>query len=343
MESLRHITIETIIITVFVFVAMVIIDYINVVTHGRMSLLIKGRRLRQYIFGALFGLIPACLGLFLVVGFYVRGLVTFGALFATMVATAGDEGLFMFLLFPRETIVLLSITFVIAVISGFFVDRLIPILKITTCKECELSSIHSEDEQFHYFKLAEIKGILRDMTLARFLLLLLLGGSSLSIVFQIFAGSQEVATKIILVIVNLIATFIIVTVPEHYLHKHIWEHIAKRHLIRIFLITYAVLFSIEILNKLIDLKTLVSEHQNLIYLSAILIGLIPGSGPHLIFVMMYAKGIIPFKVLLINTIMQDGHGLLPLIPHSLRDAIYIKLFKLGIVVLMLFSVWALRL
>jgi hypothetical protein len=47
--------------------------------------------------------------------------------------------------------------------------------------------------------------------------------------------------------------------------------------------------------------------------------------------MMFAKGIIPFELLLVNTIMQDGHGLLPLIPYSLRDALYIKLFKLIIV------------
>jgi len=101
--------------------------------------------------------------------------------------------------------------------------------------------------------------------------------------------------------------------------------------LRLFIITFAVLFLIELLDSFIDLKGVVSEHTNLLLLSAILIGLIPESGPHLIFVMMFAKGIIPFDVLLVNTIMQDGHGLLPLIPHSLRDSIYIKFFKLVIV------------
>ncbi len=338
---IKNITGETIIITVFVFVMMVIIDYVNVITHGRMSSLIKGNRFRQYFFGALFGLIPACLGLFLVVGFYVRGLISFGALFATMVATAGDEELFMFALFPQKALVLLSITFVIAVFSGFIVDKLIPILKITTCRECELSSIHEEDEHFHYFEIAEIKNLLKNMTLARFLLLLLLIGSILFLIFKIVLESGDITEHIILIIVNLIATFVVLTVPEHYLNEHIWNHIAKRHLIRIFMITFSVLFIIELVDRFYDIQEIVSNHQNLIYLSAILVGLIPESGPHLIFVLMYSKGMIPFEVLLVNTIMQDGHGLLPLIPHSIRDAIYIKFFKIVIVgiILIIFSIF----
>jgi len=331
MEILRKVLVETILISVFVFVMMVIIDYLNVITHGRIKGVIRGNQIKQYIMGALFGLIPACLGLFLVVGFYLRGYISFGALFATLLATAGDEDLLMFALFPQKATILLSITFTIAVVSGAIVDKLIPILKIQTCKECELSELHSEDEHFHYFELRETLSILRDMSFARFLLLLLLVVPTVFILISFFTERHIETEKTVLIIVNLIATFVILTVPEHYLNEHIWNHIAKRHLLRLFIITFAVLFLIELLDSFIDLKGVVSEHTNLLLLSAILIGLIPESGPHLIFVMMFAKGIIPFDVLLVNTIMQDGHGLLPLIPHSLRDSIYIKLFKLVIV------------
>ncbi len=335
MEILKKVLDESLTITVFIFVMMVIIDYINVISRGKMQTFIKGGGFKQYIFAALFGLIPACLGLFLVVGFYVRGLISFGALFAAMVSTGGDEELFMFALFPDKAILLLSITFVIAIISGFIIDRLIPILKIQTCKECELSTIHIEDEHFHYFDIKETIGIIKDMSLGRFLLLLLLIGSVIFSVIHLFSDNEVHHEKIVLIIVNLIATFVIFTVPEHYLNEHIYNHIAKRHLLKIFLITFAVLFIIELLNNSIDLKTFVSEHSNLLYISAIIIGLIPESGPHLIFVMMFAKGIIPFDVLLINTIVQDGHGLLPLIPHSFRDSMYIKIFKLIIALIIL--------
>jgi len=331
MEILKKVLSETILISVFVFVMMVIIDYLNVITRGRIKGVIKGNRLRQYIMSGLLGLIPACLGLFLIVGFYLRGYISFGALFAAMVATAGDEELFMLPLFPKTAILLLSITFVIGVVSGAIVDRLIPIFRIQTCKECELSELHNEDEHFHYFELNETLNILKDMSFARFLMLLILILPSIFIFISLFTEEHIETERVVLIIVNLIATFVILTVPEHYLNEHIWNHIAKRHLLRSFVITFGVLLLIEILDRFIDLRGVVSGHTNLLLLSAILIGLIPQSGPHLIFVMMFAKGIIPFEVLLVNTIMQDGHGLLPLIPYSLRDTLYIKLFKLIIV------------
>ncbi|PQP33747.1 selenocysteine protein, partial [Desulfobacteraceae bacterium SEEP-SAG9] len=59
-----------------------------------------------------------------------------------------------------------------------------------------------------------------------------------------------------------------------------------------------------------------------------LIGIVPESGPHLIFVMMYAKGLIPFSVLFTTSFVQDGHGMLPLLSYSLKDAVLIKVLNL---------------
>jgi hypothetical protein len=58
------------------------------------------------------------------------------------------------------------------------------------------------------------------------------------------------------------------------------------------------------------------------------LGIIPESGPHLIFVMMYAQGLVPFSVLFTTSFVQDGHGMLPLLSYSLKDSILIKLFNL---------------
>ena len=57
-------------------------------------------------------------------------------------------------------------------------------------------------------------------------------------------------------------------------------------------------------------------------------GIIPESGPHLIFVMMYAQGLVPFSVLLTTSFVQDGHGMLPLFSYSLKDSVLIKVFNL---------------
>lgn len=58
-------------------------------------------------------------------------------------------------------------------------------------------------------------------------------------------------------------------------------------------------------------------------------GIIPESGPHLIFVMMYAQGLIPFSVLFTTSFVQDGHGMLPLLSFNLKDSVLIKVFNLA--------------
>ncbi len=60
-----------------------------------------------------------------------------------------------------------------------------------------------------------------------------------------------------------------------------------------------------------------------------LIGMVPESGPHLIFVMMYAQGLVPFSVLFTTSFVQDGHGMLPLLSYSVKDSILIKIFNLA--------------
>jgi hypothetical protein len=63
---------------------------------------------------------------------------------------------------------------------------------------------------------------------------------------------------------------------------------------------------------------------------ACLAGLIPESGPHLVFVTLYAEGSISLSILLASSIMHDGHGMLPLLAHSRRDFLVIKAINLAI-------------
>jgi len=57
---------------------------------------------------------------------------------------------------------------------------------------------------------------------------------------------------------------------------------------------------------------------------ACLVGLIPESGPHLIFVTLFASGQIPFSILLASSIVQDGHGMLPMLAESKRGFLVVK-------------------
>ena len=58
------------------------------------------------------------------------------------------------------------------------------------------------------------------------------------------------------------------------------------------------------------------------------LGLIPESGPQLIVVMLFAAGSVPLSILLANSIVQDGHGMLPLLAHSWRDFLKVKAINL---------------
>lgn len=77
-----------------------------------------------------------------------------------------------------------------------------------------------------------------------------------------------------------------------------------------------------------DLAHLFSLATVWVLVTGALLGIVLGSGPHLIFVMMYAQGLVPFPALSIPSFVQDGHGMLPLLSYSIKDSMLIKIFNL---------------
>ncbi len=313
-------------ITLFVFIMMVFVDYLNVLTKGKMSEVIKGGLLRQYIISSFLGATPGCLGAFMNVSFYVRGLISFGAIVGGMIATSGDEAFVMLAVFPAKALILFLILFILGIVVAYITDKLVPLFKIKPCQECRFSVIHTEDKIF-LFDFKEIINNLKNMSLARFLLLVLLGGALYGFIVGIIGPYIWNWQRITFVFLLSLVSFVIITAPQHYLDEHIWEHIAKKHLWRVFLWSFGALLLVNVGLKLVDLEAFIKAHILWVLLIASLVGLIPESGPHLIFVMMFAKGIIPFSVLLASSIIQDGHGMLPLLSYTIRDSLLIKLFN----------------
>jgi hypothetical protein len=173
-----------------------------------------------------------------------------------------------------------------------------------------------------------ILGHFRRLSLARFVLLILL----ISFLYGIASGvigpegwDWKRATFIALLSLSF---FIVTTVPEHYLEEHIWNHIAKSHLWRIFLWSFFAILIVDIGFRYWNLEAFIKGHMMWILLVASLVAVIPESGPHLVFVVMFSKGLVPFSVILASSIVQDGHGMLPLLSYSVRDSMLIKLFNL---------------
>ncbi len=111
---------------------------------------------------------------------------------------------------------------------------------------------------------------------------------------------------------------------RHYTLDHVWKHIIKQHMVKIFLWTFAAIFLIEWAITAYQLERFLSDKPYLMLLAAGLVGLIPQSGPHLIFVTMFMEKTIPFSVLFTNMLVQNGHALLPLLSVSLKDSLVIK-------------------
>ena len=72
-------------------------------------------------------------------------------------------------------------------------------------------------------------------------------------------------------------------------------------------------------------------------LLATAIGIIPESGPHMIFVTLYAAGVVPMPVLLASCISQDGHASIPLLAESKRSFIWAKLINCAVALLVGFG------
>jgi uncharacterized membrane protein YciS (DUF1049 family) len=116
---------------------------------------------------------------------------------------------------------------------------------------------------------------------------------------------------------------------KHFLNEHIFKHIIKKHIVKIFLWVFGAIVVISILEGSFDVEAIFSGTSPLILIAlAALIGVLPISGPNLFIVTLFSKGFLPISVLLVNSIVQDGHGLLPIMGFSFKDAIKIKLFNL---------------
>ena len=144
-----------------------------------------------------------------------------------------------------------------------------------------------------------------------------------------FAGPQTWNwEKLTLLTLLLVGLFILVSVSEHYLKEHIWSHIIKAHLLRVFLWTFLALVVVHMGLNYWNFKNLISRNIPWMFLLGALVAVIPESGPHLVFVMLFAEGLIPFSVLFTSSFVQDGHGILPLLSYTVKDSILIKVLNL---------------
>lgn len=354
-------------ITGFVMIMMLVIEYLNVLTRGNWDRIIAKWGVGQSVLCSFLGATPGCLGAYAVGSLYIHRVVGVGALTAAMVATCGDEAFVMLALFPKTALIIFAALFAGGILSGIAVsviqkeNRTPSIPKIQ-----ERESAHPEDPRCTPFSAHEFLSQWRNCSpqrgwLTLFLALFLGGIISGTISHEhdpVTAPATPESTieqhdhgahcahnsdiegeqheeawswvRITLLVLGLVALIIVATVPDHFLDEHLWHHLVKVHGWRVLLWTLGALTITHILTHGVDITQMVSDHKLPILLTACLVGILPSSGPHLIFTTLYAEQAIPLSVLVANCIIQDGHGLIPTLAHSRRAFFGIKAFKFAV-------------
>jgi len=322
---------------------MLVIEYLNILSQGLWSKKLQDSPWKQIVFGALLGIVPGCLGAYTAVSLYVHNIFSLGALVATMIATSGDEAFIMFSVIP-DTAVLIHISiFIIAIVSGFAVNA---ISKKRIFKYSEKHfHVHKEEVECVCFDPPTILEQLKRISFVRLTLLIGLIAILVMVVINLIHGHNEhqesaqlvlsqhthpLWISITFIVVLSISVFIVFTVNDHFLKEHVWHHVIGKHFLKIFLWTFFTLLALSVLTSYFDLDALIGSNLYLVLLVAVLVGIIPESGPHFVFVLLFANGSIPLSILLASSIVQDGHGSLPLLAESRKSFVVVKLINIAV-------------
>lgn len=315
-----------VLITGMVVIMMLMIESLNIGSGGRFFRRLQGSKFGQIVLAALLGWVPGCMGGFASVSLFSHGMISFGALVAMLIATAGDESFVMLGLFPGKALAISALCLVIGIAVGALIDFAGPKLgfKPYTLKTCHELKLHEEDaphdhgkRSFSWKRLVIFVGIALYVTaLVTGMLEHEHGGEAETHEAHGFNLLSEDWMNYLFGGLSLIMLGVAAFGSDHFVEGHLWNHVIVRHVPRIFAWTIGVLLLLGFLGEFVDISSWIGANIPLMILLATLIGIIPESGPHLIFVTLFAQGLIPAPVLIASCISQDGHASLPLLAES---------------------------
>ena len=318
---------EAILITGVVLAMMVVIEFVNVGLGGLNRLQHHWSGWRQYALAAGLGVLPGCFGPWAVVALYAHGLVSLGALIAAMVATSGDEAYLMMALMPAKAAGLFAGLFAAGVVTGAAADRLLRGRALEGV-ECPGLAYHPEDART-MFASGFLRRQWKSPTRLRIGLIAAFALMGAAIAADWARHGEWNWVGAVSVGAVGFAAAVLAIVPDHFLEDHLWSHVLRRHARPIFLWTLGALAVAEWIARRVPGDFAGGEGSWSLLAAACLVGLIPESGPHMVFVTLHAKGAIPLSILFANSIVQDGHGMLPLLGESRRAFLVVKLVNLA--------------
>ena len=367
MHLLIDILKNSLLITGLVTVMMMMIESLNIESKGLIYKGLRQTRIGQVIIGAFLGSIPGCMGGFATVSLYTHKIFSFGALVAMMIASSGDEAFFMMATIKDINVVILifALLFITGVVVGMVVDLVYKPKELDTHQFPEHPECHHEHPGCHHGQPAE-KSAVHTLGWKRIVLsigmVLFITGLATGVLGHDHSahsheghdchhehhachhdhGHQaEGATfdlldeqwmNVLFAGLSVIMLMVILFASEHFVNEHLWDHVIKRHLPVIFAWTFGVLLVLGIGLHYFDIDKWIGNDMTLAILIplAALIGIIPESGPHLIFVLLYAHNPATLPALLASCISQDGHASIPLLAESKRSFLWAKIINCAV-------------
>jgi len=138
---------------------------------------------------------------------------------------------------------------------------------------------------------------------------------------------------------GLVMLFIVGLSSDHFVEEHLWHHIICRHFLKLLGWTLSVLLLLGFALEYLDVEAWISGNIPMMIVLATLVGLIPESGPHLVFVTLFAAGVVPMPVLVASCISQDGHACLPLLAESKGAFVRAKAINCAAALIVGFCLW----
>jgi hypothetical protein len=264
------------------------------------------------------GATPGCGGAVVVVAAYSSGNVGFGAVVATLTATMGDAAFLLIAVKPEAAAVVLPLSFVVGVLSGWVVDLLVrEDLRADSSRQAMIAPLigRTRPQDLAYLALAApglVVGVAQLMQIEIGTVLglpvewLALAGTAIGLV--IWATSPLKAMS-------------------HGGDSPVTRMAEETSFISVWVIAAYLAYEYAAVFMGLDLEAWFSAIAPLLPLIAIVIGFVPGCGPQVLVTTLYINGLIPFAALIGNAISNDGDALFPAIALNPRAAVLATVYS----------------
>ena len=267
---------------------------------------------------AALGAMPGCGGAVVVVAAYSSGHVGFGAVVATLTATMGDAAFLLIAIRPDAALVVLPLSFVVGVLSGWTVNRFFPHIGAiggkkrhdapspvgtTRLRDCAYLALAIPGLGFGLLQLSQLEptGALAVLPMAVALL-----GTGVGLF--IWSTSQ----------------FSTMGSPDD---SPVTRMAEETSFISVWVIGAYLLYEYLVAFSGVNLEAAFTMLAPVLPLTGIIIGFIPGCGPQVLVTSLYVSGVIPFAAVVGNAISNDGDALFPAIAVDARAAMLATLIS----------------